>query len=207
MDRRSYREYYDRDRPYWESKDRTRDRQPVPLQPQPPPHWDRERTRYPEPPYTSFGQDGRFEDRDQGNRQRWYLPSYDNTSRRQVDTFTPRGRPRSPGSPSRELGELRQPPLKRVRDDSYAGSHGATGDDYYTHAHHPPPPPSMNKEPLPPLPPSVPTPVPIPIPLSASPLPPRYNHSRPPPLELYGGYERDGGRLMAGPSYSREGPR
>lgn len=215
-DRRSYREYYDRDRPYWDGKDRARDRPPPPPQLPPPPHWDRDRTRYPDPPYTGAGLDRRFEDRDQGNRSRWYPPPHDNSSRRQFDTFAPRGRPRSPGSPSREPSELRPPPPKRVRDEAYVGGHGAMGDDYYTHSHHPPPSAavSLNKEPLPPPPPSsLPTPVPIPIPRTASPLPlpPRYNHSRPLPLEPYagpyGGYERDGGRGPAGSSFPREGAR
>ncbi len=204
-DRRSYREYYDRDRPYWDSKDRARDRPPQPHAP-PPPHWDHERPRYPDPLYAGVGLDRRFEDRDQGNRARWYPPSYENSSRRQFDTFAARGRPRSPGSPSCDL-----PTPKRVRDDAYGGSHNTTGDNYYTHAYHPPA-VSLNKEPLVPPPSSVPTPVPIPIPRPASPLsqPPRYNQNRPPSLEYggtFGGYERDGGRGPAGPGYSREAPR
>jgi hypothetical protein len=201
-DRRSYREYYDRDRPYWDSKDRARDRPPPPHAP-PPPQWDRERPRYPEPLYTGVGLDRRFEDRDQGNRDRWYSSSYDNSARRQFDGFAPRGRPRSPGSPPRE------PPIpKRVRDDAYVGSHSTTGDNYYARTHHPPPATiPLKKEPL--LPPApVSTPVPIPIPGSTSPQ--RYNPSRPSPLEYGGtfvGYERDGGRGPAGPGYARESPR
>ncbi|KAH9957300.1 hypothetical protein BC827DRAFT_1270319 [Russula dissimulans] len=209
-DRRNYREYYDRDRPYWDNKDRVRDRPAPPPQLQHPPHWDRERTRYSESSFTGVGLDRRFEDRDQGNRDRGYQPSYDNTSRRQFDTFTPRGRPRSSGSPSHDLSELRPPPPKRVRDETYVGSHGTTGDDYFTHPHHlPPPSVATNKEPPPPPPSSVQTPVPIPIPRSTTPLPPRYN--RLPLLESYGssydGYERDPGRAATGPNYSREGPR
>jgi hypothetical protein len=211
-ERHNYREHYDRDRQYWDGKDRARDRPPLPHQPQPPPTWERERARYSELPYSGAGLERRFEDRDQGNRDKWYQPPYDNPSRRQFDTFAPRGRPRSPISPSREPSELRPPPPKRVREDAYIGrpSHPVTGDDYYPHPHphHPPPTmSSLNKEPPPP---SVPTPVPIPIPRPASP-PLRYNHNRPPPLEpygsTYGGYERDGGRGPGGPSYVREGPR
>ncbi|KAH9973951.1 hypothetical protein BJV74DRAFT_863899 [Russula compacta] len=205
-DRRSYREYYDRDRPYWDGKDRARDRPPPPPQLPPPPHWDRERTRYPDPPYTSAGLDRRLEDRDQGNRNRWYPPPHDNSSRRQFDTFAPRGRPRSPGSPSREPSELRPPPLKRVRDEAYVGGHGTMGDDYYTHPHHPPPNTASAAFIH-----TTPVPIPIPRPASPLPLPPRYNHSRPLPLEPYagpyGGYERDGGRGPAGPSFPREGAR
>jgi len=204
-DRRSYREYYDRDRPYWENKDRARDRAPPPHAPSPP-NWDRVRPRYPEPLHTGIGVDRRFEDRDQGNRDRWYPSSYDNSSRRQLDTFAPRARLRSPGSPSRE------PAPKRARDDAYGGGHSTTGDNYYTHSHQPPPPAvSLNKEPLPPPPPqSVPTPVRIPIPRPVSPLPqpPRYDHNPPPPLEYggpFGGYERDGRRGPAGPGFPREG--
>ncbi|KAI0249643.1 hypothetical protein BJV78DRAFT_1283892 [Lactifluus subvellereus] len=204
-ERRGYREYHDRDRVYWASKDRTRDRLPPPPQ-APPSHWDRERPRYPELSYT--GIEKRFVDRDQGNH-RWYPPSYDDLPRRPLDTFTLRGRPRSPGSPNREFTEMRPPPLKRARDDAY----GVTGEAYYPRPHHPSPPPSsLNKDPVPlPLPPG-PTPVPIPIPRPASPPPPlRYNHHRPPPVEMYGetygGYERDGGRGPTGPGYSREGPR
>lgn len=200
-DRRSYREYYDRDRPYLDSKDRARDRPPPP-HPPPPPQWDRERPRYPEPLYTGVGLDRRFEDRDQGNRDRWYSSSYDNSSRQQFDGFAPRGRPRSPGSPPRE------PPIpKRVRDDAYVGSHSTTGDNYYAHTHPPPATIPLKKEPLLPLAP-VSTPVPIPIPGPTS--PPRYNPTRPPPLEYggtFGGYERDGGRGPAGPGYTRESPR
>jgi hypothetical protein len=207
-DRRGYREYHDRDRLYWVSKDRTRDRLPQ-LPPHPPPsHWDRERARYSELSYT--GLDKRFVDRDQGNRDRWYPPSYDDSLRRPFDTFVPRGRPRSPGSPNREFTELRPPPLKRARDDAYLG---ATGDAYYPRPHHPSPPPSsLSKDALPP-PPSGPIPVPIPIPRPTSPPPPplRYNHNRPPQVEMYGetygGYDRDGGRGPTGPAYSREGTR
>ena len=208
-DRRSYREreYYDRDRPYWDSKDRARDRAPPPHTS--PPNWDRARPRYPEPLHSGIGVDRRFEDRDQGNRDRWYPSSYDNSPRRQLDAFAPRARPRSPGSPSRE-----PPAPKRVRDDTYGGGHSTTGDNYYTHSHHPPPPAvSLNKEPPPPPPPqSVPTPVRIPIPRPVSPLsqPPRYTHNPPPPLEYggtFGGYERDGRRGPAGPGFPREGPR
>ncbi|KAI0297218.1 hypothetical protein B0F90DRAFT_977892 [Multifurca ochricompacta] len=236
-DRRSYREFYDRDRTSWDSssnKDRARDR------PQPPPqlapsHWERERererARYPEPSYTTSGPERRFEDREQGNRERWYPSSYDDPSRRPppppppaFDTFSPRGRPRSPGSP-REHGELRPPPLKRARDDGYV-----TGEEYYSHRSSAPLNILSGKEPLPP-PQPIPIPVPIPIPrpvspplLSQLPLPPqqqqaplppppsssssssRYNnHSRLPPVEsyvgTYGGYER------SGPGYVREGPR
>jgi hypothetical protein len=206
-DRRSYREYYDRDRPYWENKDRARDRAP-------PPHalssfnWDRGRSRYHEPLHTGISVDRRFEDRDQGIRDRWPPSSYDNSSRRQLDTFTPRARLRSPDSPSGE------PAPKRARDDAYGIGHGTTGDNYYTHSHQPPPPAvSLNKEPLPPPPPqSVPTLVRIPIPRPVSPLPqlPRYDHNPPPPLEYggpFGGYERDGRRGPAGPGFPREGPR
>ena len=209
-DRRGYRDYYDRDRPYWDNKDRAR---VLPTPPESTPYWDRERTRYPEPSYTGTSLDRRFEDRNQGNRDRWYPPSYDNTSRRQFDRFASRGRPRSPGSPSREPNELRPPPTKRVRDDAYVGGHSATGDDYYSHPHHPPPPPPpfpMNKEPLPPRPPSVPLPVPIPISRPTPVMPPQPRYSRPPPFESYGGpdggYEYDGGRGPAGPGYPR-GPR
>jgi hypothetical protein len=207
-DRRGYREYHDRDRLYWVSKDRARDRLSQ-LPPHPPPsHWDRERTRYSELSYT--GLDKRFVDRDQGNRDRWYPPSYDDTLRRPFDTFVPRGRPRSPGSPNREFTELRPPPPKRARDDAYLG---ATGDAYYPRPHHPSSPPSsLSKDPLPPPPPSRPMPVPIPIPRPASPPPPlRYNHNRPPAVEMYGetygGYDRDGGRGPTGPGYPREGTR
>ena len=203
-DRRSYREYYDRDRPYWDSKDRARDRAPPPHAPSPP-NWDRARPRYPEPLHTGIGVDRRFEDRDQGNRDRWYPGSYDNSSRRQLDTFAPRARPRSPGSPSHE-----PPTPKRARDDAYGGGHSTTGESYYTHSYHPPPPAvSSNKEKLPPPPPqSVPTPVRIPIPRPVSPLPqpPRYNPNPPPSLEYggtFGGYERDGRRGPAGPGFPR----
>jgi hypothetical protein len=164
-DRRGYRDYYDRDRPYWDNnKERPRGL-PAPTESMPPSYWDRERTRYPEPSYTGAGLDRRFEDRNQGNRDRWYPPSYDNTSRRQFDRPAPRGRPRSPGSPSREPTELRPPATKRVRDDAFVGGHttSATGDDYYStsHPHHPPPPGfSTNKEPLPPWLPSGLLPVP-----------------------------------------------
>ena len=213
-DRRGYRDYYDRDRPYWDNKDRGRVL-PTPPEAGPPPYWDRERaTRYPaEPSYSGGGIDRRFEDRNQGNRDRWYQSSYDNTTRRPFYRHPPRGRPRSPGSPSREPSELR-PPQKRARDEAYVG-HSATGDDYYSHPPHPPqlPPPAfpMNKEPLPPRPPSVPVPVPIPISRPA-PLPPASSrYSRPPPFEAYGGpeggYEYDGARGPTGPSYPRGGPR
>jgi hypothetical protein len=201
-DRRGYRESHDRDRLYWASKDRTRDRQPQPSPHVPPSHWDRERGRYPELSYTGLHK--RFVDRDQGNRERW---SFDDSVRRPFETFAPRGRPRSPGSPNREFTELRPPPPKRARDDNYAG---ATGEAYYPRPHHPSSPSSSpNKDSLPPPLPSVPIPVPIPIPHPAS--PPRYNHNRPPPVELYGetygGYERDGPRGPTGPGYSREGTR
>jgi hypothetical protein len=219
-DRRGYRDYYDRDRPYWDNKDRARVL-PTPPEPMPPSYWDRERTRYPEPSYTGASLDRRFEDRNQGNRDGWYPPSYDNTSRRQFDKFARRGRPRSPGSPSRELTGLRPPPTKRVREDAFVGGHSATGNDYYStnHPHHPPPAPSaptlsMNKEPLPPRPPPGPLPsVPIPTtrPTSLPPPQPRYSHNRTSQYETYGGpyggYERDGGRGLAGSSYPREGPR
>jgi hypothetical protein len=217
-DRRGYRDYYDRDRPYWDNnKERPRGL-PAPTESMPPSYWDRERTRYPEPSYTGAGLDRRFEDRNQGNRDRWYPPSYDNTSRRQFDRPAPRGRPRSPGSPSREPTELRPPATKRVRDDAFVGGHttSATGDDYYStsHPHHPPPPGfSTNKEPLPPRPPSGPLPVPIPTsrPTPLPPSQPRYSHNRASQYETYGGpyggYERDGGRGLAGSSYAREGPR
>jgi hypothetical protein len=217
-DRRGYRDYYDRDRPYWDNKDRTRVL-PTPTESMPPSYWDRERTRYPEPSYTGGGLDRRFENRNQGNRDRWYPPSYDNSSRRQFDRLAPRGRPRSPGSPSREPAELRPPPAKRVRDDAFVEGHSATGDDYYStsHPHQPPPPPppdfSTSKEPLPPRPPSGPLPVPIPIsrPTPLPPPQPRYSHNRASQYETYGGpyggYERDGGRGLAGSSYPREGPR
>jgi hypothetical protein len=215
-DRRGYRDYYDRDRPYWDNKDRSRIL-PTPTETMPPSYWDRERTRYPEPSYTGAGLDRRFEDRNQGNRDRWYPPSYDNTSRRQFDRLPPRGRPRSPGSPSREPTELRPPATKRMRDDAFVGGHSATGDDYYStsHPHSPPPPPgfSTNKEPLPSRPPSGSLPVPIPT-SRPNPLPPpqpRYSHNRASQYETYGGpyggYERDGGRGLAGSSYPREGPR
>lgn len=214
VDRRGYRDHYDRDRPYWDNKDRARVL-PTPAESMPPSYWDRERTRYPEPSYTGTGQDRRFEE---GNRDRWYPPSYDNTSRRQFDRLAPRGRPRSPGSPSREPTELRPPPPKRARDDAFVGGHSATGDDYYStsHPHHPPPPPppgfSTNKESLPPRPPSGSLPVPIPT-SRPTPLPPqpRYSHNRASQYETYGGpyggYERDGGRGLAGSSYPREGSR
>lgn len=216
-DRRGYRgDYYDRDRPYWDNKDRTRVL-PTPTESMSPSFWDRERTRYPEPSYTGAGLDRRFDDRNQGNRDRWYPPSYDNTSRRQFDRPAPRGRPRSPGSPSRESTELRPPPTKRIRDDAFVGGHSATEDDYYStnHPHHPPPPPPgfSTKESLPPRPPSGPLPVPIPTP-RPTPLPPsqpRYSHNRASQYETYGGpyggYERDGGRGLASSSYPREGTR
>ena len=213
-DRRGYREYYDRDRPYWDNKDRARGL-PAPTESMPP-YWDRERTRYPEPSYTGAALDRRFEDRNQGNRDRWHSPSYDNTSRRQFDRLAPRGRPRSPGSPSRDPTELRPPPPKRMRDDAFVAGHSATGDDYYStsHPHNAPPPGfSANKEPLPSRPPSGPLPVPIPT-SRPNPLPPpqpRYSHNRASQYESYGGpyggYERDGGRGLAGSSYPREGPR
>ena len=215
-DRRGYRDYYDRDRPYWDNKDRARVL-PAPAESMPSSYWDRERTRYSEPSYTGAGLDRRFEDRNQSNRDRWYPPSYDNTSRRQFDRIAPRGRPRSPGSPSREPTELRPPLTKRARDDAFVGGHSATGDDYYStnHPHHPPPPPgfSTNKEPLPPRPPSGPLPVPIPTsrPVPLPPPQPRYSHNRASQYETYGGpyggYERDGGRGLASSSYPREGPR
>jgi hypothetical protein len=194
----------------------------LPTQPEPipPSYYDRERTRYSaEPSYTGAGLVRRIEDRNQGNRDRRYPPSYDNPTRRPFDRFAPRGRPRSPGSPSREPSELRPPPTKRVRDDAYVGGHSAPGDDYYSHPHHPPPPPppppalSVNRESLPPRPPSVPLSVPIPIsrPASLMPPPSRFSLNRPPPFESYGGpyggYEYDGGRGPAGPSYPRDGPR
>jgi hypothetical protein len=215
-DRRGYRDYYDRDRPYWDNKDRARVL-PTSTESMPPSYWDRERTRYPEPSYTGAGLDRRFEDRNQGNRDRWYPPSYDNTSRRQFDRVAPRGRPRSPGSPSREPTELRPPATKRMRDDAFVGGHSAMGDDLYNTSHpHDPPPPgfSTNKEPLPSRPPSGPLPVPIPT-SRPNPLPPpqpRYSHNRASQYETYGGpyggYERDGGgRGLAGSSYPREGPR
>jgi hypothetical protein len=106
---------------------------------------------------TGAGLDRRFESRNQGNRDKRYLPSYDNTSRRQFDRLAPRGRPRSPGSPSHEPTELRPPPPKRGRDDPFAGGHSAAGNDYYStsHPHHPPPRGfSTNKESLPLQPPS-----------------------------------------------------
>ncbi|KAF8490384.1 hypothetical protein F5888DRAFT_1131783 [Russula emetica] len=53
-DRRGYRDYYDRDRPYWDNKERTRVL-PMPTESMPPSYWDRERTRYPEPSYTGGG--------------------------------------------------------------------------------------------------------------------------------------------------------
>jgi hypothetical protein len=87
------------------------------------------------------------------------------------------------------------------------GSHSTTGDNYYAHTHPPPATIPLKKEPLLPLAP-VSTPVPIPIPGPTS--PPRYNPTRPPPLEYggtFGGYERDGGRGPAGPGYTRESPR
>ena len=203
-ERRGYREYHDRDRVYWTNKDRTRDRPPPPPPRAPPSHWDRERARYPELPYT--GIDKRFVDRDQGNRDRWYPSSYDDSPGRPPDTFTLRGRPRSPGSPNREFTEMRPPPLKRARDDAYVG---VTGEAYYPRPS--PPPSSLNKDSVLPPPPSGPTPVPIPIPRPASPPSLRYNHHRLLPVEMYGetygGYERDGGRGPTGPGYSREGPR
>ncbi|KAI0266939.1 hypothetical protein BC834DRAFT_86653 [Gloeopeniophorella convolvens] len=174
-ERRGYREYYDRDRVHWDGKDRDRDRPP------PPTNWDRDRDRYPDPSYT--GSDRRFEDRDR-DRERWY-PSYEDPPRRLVDTFSPRGRPRSP-SLSREHGELR-PPTKRPRDDAYMTSATAAA-DYYL-----PPGVPSSKAPQPSL----------PMPRAAS--PPRYDR---PPLEptyggTYGGYERD--RVSAGPGYIRDG--
>lgn len=213
-DRRGYRDYYDRDRPYWDNKDRARVL-PTPPEAGPPPYWDRERTRYPpEASYSAGGIDRRFEDRNnQGNRDRWYQqPSYDNASRRPFYRLPQRGRPRSPGSPSREPTELRPPPPKRMRDEAYVEGHSATGDGYYSHPPHPqqqqpPPPPAfpMNKDPLPPRPPSVPVPVPIPISRPTPLLPPSSRYSRPPPFEPYGGpeggYEYDGGRGPAGPGY------